>query len=203
MGDASEGGGLVVGEGNIGIILTAYQPPTCYISVTVSSQYLPNADDSSLNITMKFPFTTQLWPHTTKTWIYSPNAVYDFISNTGEDSNIFGRRQSLTVNYYDDFDGPIRLYSGIIVRQRSARQSWMNTIFETTSAARGRLQSSKQTEVRLLAPLFSREMPTNIRRRNCLLLWFQIMNIRPQPTRRAWSGRRLAHIQKVYHELPD
>ena len=149
MGDASEGGGLVVGEGNIGIIplTSVLPPPTCYISVTVSSHYLPNADDSSLNITDEIPvYDTTFDPIPLKLESTRRNAVYDFISNTGEDSNILAGG-NLTVNYYDDFGRPdqtvqrnympgkdLAILNEYDIRDNISR-SWLPAVLETNGGA--------------------------------------------------------------------
>ena len=75
----------------------------------------------------------------------------------------------------------------------------MNTIFETTSAARGCLQSSKQTEVRLLAPLFFKRNANEHTEEKLFVTLISNTNIRPSTD----SSRNMvratigAHIQKV------
>lgn len=107
--EATDGDIAVDGDENDGnrtdiMPLNSVLPPaTCHISVTISAQYLPNADDSSLRITDEIPvYDTPFTPATLCLTNTARNVIYDFTSNTGVDSDIL-TGGNLAVNYYDDF----------------------------------------------------------------------------------------------------
>lgn len=144
IGDSINGGKNEDADLNITPMNSVLPPPTCHISVTISSQYLPNADDSSLSVTDEIPvYDTTFEPNKQNGLFTGRNAICDFTSSTGIDSAHFAGG-NLTVNYYDDFGRldltvqrdfmpgkDLAVLNEYDIRDNISR-SWLPTVLETS-----------------------------------------------------------------------